>query len=213
LSQRRSLKPFVIPTLYSIAFIAFLASLFFLRKALDNIVFEEEEDDEFIYVSRTIFDNDIPVVGTNDSIIRPYKDSEIKIVKYFYSKDDDISKQQESIIYYENTYIQNSGVDYGGKDNFDVVSILDGTVINVNEDATLGKIIEIRHSNQLISVYQSLAEVSVKQGDTVTQGQSIGKSGTCNIAVDLKDHLHFEIILNGKVIDPEKIYDKTIEEL
>ncbi|MFA5407306.1 MAG: M23 family metallopeptidase [Bacilli bacterium] len=213
MSQRRSLKPFVIPTLYSIAFIAFLASLFFLRKALDNIVFEEEEDDEFIYVSRTIFDNDIPVVGTNDSIIRPYKDSEIKIVKYFYSKDDDISKQQESIIYYENTYIQNSGVDYGGKDNFDVVSILDGTVINVNEDATLGKIIEIRHSNQLISVYQSLAEVSVKQGDTVTQGQSIGKSGTCNIAVDLKDHLHFEIILNGKVIDPEKIYDKTIEEL
>jgi stage II sporulation protein Q len=153
MNHTRKLKPFVIPMLYSIAFLAFLISLFFLRKALNTPVFDEE--DEFIYVTKTIFDDDIPVVGTEKSIIRPYKDSEVKSVRYFYDKEDDIAKQQESIIYYENTYMQNSGVDYAGKNNFEVVAVLNGTVINVNEDNLLGKVIEIRHSNELISVYQS----------------------------------------------------------
>jgi stage II sporulation protein Q len=208
---RKKLKPFVIPMLYSVAFLAFLLSLFFLRQALNAPVFDEEDD--YIYVTKTIFDDDIPVVGSEDSIIRPYKDSEIKVIKYFYDKDDEIGKQKESIIYYENTYMQNSGVDYAGKDNFEVVVALDGTVINVTEDNLLGKIIEVRHSNELISSYQSLSEVTVKQGDKVTQGQTIGKSGTCNVSASLKDHLHFEIIFNGKVINPESVYDKTVKDL
>lgn len=212
MSHRRKLKPFVIPMLYSVAFLAFLISIFFLREALNSPVFDDN-DDEYIYVTKTIFDDDIPVVGSDKSIIRPYKDSEIKAVKYFYDKEAEISKQQDSIIFYENTYMQNSGVDYGGKDNFDVVAILDGTVINVNEDNMLGKTIEIRHSNELISVYQSLSEVIIKKGDTVTQGNIIGKSGTCNVTASLKDHLHFEISYNGKLLDPETIYDKTISEL
>lgn len=212
MNHKMKLKPFVIPMLYSIAFLAFLISIFFLRKSLNTPVFEETDKD-FIYVTKTIFDDVVPVVGTEKNIIRPYTDSEVKAVKYFYDKEDEISKQQESIIYYENTYMQNSGVDYSGKDNFDVVAVTDGTVINVNEDNLLGKIVEIRHTNELISVYQSLSTVTVKQGDTVTQGQSIGKSGTCNVAVSLKDHLHLEILFNGKVLDPETIYDKTIKDL
>lgn len=212
MNHRRKLKPFVIPMLYSIAFVAFLVSLFFLREALNNPVFEEEDDD-FIYVTKTIFDDVIPVIGSERNIIRPYTDDEIKPVKYFYDKNADISKQQSSIIYYEGTYMQNSGVDYSGKDNFEVVAILDGTVINVNEDNLLGKIVEVRHSNNLISVYQSLSEISVKQGDSVTQGQKLGKSGTCNVATSLKDHLHFEVLFNGEVIDPETIYNKTIKDL
>lgn len=212
MSSKRKLKPFVVPVLYSLAFLAFLISMFFLRETLNTPVFESDDDD-FIYVSKTIFDNSTPVVGSTKNIIRPYKDSEIKPVKYFYEKDDDVNKQQDSIIYYENTYMQNSGVDYSGKDNFDVVAVLDGTVINVNEDNMLGKTIEVRHSNDLITVYQSLSTTTVKQGDTVTQGQVIGKSGTCNVAASLKDHLHFEVMMDGKVIDPETVYDKTIKDL
>ena len=211
MTHKRKLKPFVIPMLYSIAFLAFVISLFFLREALNMPVFDE--DDDYTYVSKTIFDDDVPVVGNTKSIIRPYKDSKIKILKYFYDKDAEVDKQKESIIFYENIYMPNSGVDYGGKENFEVVSILDGTVIDVKEDDLLGKIVEIRHSNEMISVYQSLSEVTVKKQDTVSQGQIIGKSGTCNILPDLKDHLHLEIIFNGKVIDPEKAFDKTIKDL
>jgi stage II sporulation protein Q len=211
MSHKRKLKPFVIPMLYSIAFIAFLVSIFFLRETLNTPVFKEDED--FIYVNKTILDDTVPVVNQSENISRPYKDNKVKIVKYFYDKGDEISKQQESILYYENTYMQNSGVDYGGVEKFEVVAILDGNVINVNEDNLLGKIIEIRHNNELISVYQSLSEVTIKQGDSVKQGQTIGKSGTNNISADLKDHLHFEVLFNGKVLDPESIYDKTIADL
>ncbi|MDD4053329.1 MAG: M23 family metallopeptidase [Bacilli bacterium] len=211
MNHRRKLKPFVVPMLYSIAFLAFLVSIFFLRESLNTPVFDEEED--FIYVTKTIFDESVPVVNQSEIIFRPYKSSEIKIIKYFYDREDEIGKQQESILYYENTYMQNSGVDYGGVEKFEVVSILDGDVINVNEDNLLGNIIEIRHSNELISVYQSLSEVTIKQGDSVKQGQTIGKSGTSNISADLKDHLHFEVLFNGKVIDPESIYDKTVKDL
>ena len=52
--------------------------------------------------------------------------------------------------------MQNSGVDYTSDSSFDVISILDGTVINVYENKILGTSIEVRHSNELISVYQKL---------------------------------------------------------
>ena len=209
---RKKLKPFVIPLIYSVIILTLVTSVFFLQRALQTPVFEEKKE-EFIYVIKNIFGNDMPVVGNEKIIIRPYKDEEVKIVKYFYDYQADNTRQEKSIVYYENTYMQNSGVDYSGPEKFEVVSILDGTIINVNEDNLLGKIVEIRHSNDLISVYQSLSEITVKKGDTVTQGQLIGKSGTSNIAIELKDHLHFEILYKGKVVDPETFYDKTIKDL
>ena len=155
----------------------------------------------------------MPVVGMEKVIVRPYIDTNVKAVKFFYDYEAEANKQEQSIIYYESTYMQNSGVSYSGKESFDVVAILDGSVINVTENNLLGKIVEIRHTNELISVYQSLSETNVSQGDTVTQGQVIGVSGTSNISSDLGDHLHFEILYKGKVVDPETLYDKTIKDL
>ena len=209
---RRKLRPFVLPLIYGVIVVTIITSIFLLRKALEYPVFDEKEKD-FIYVIKNLFTKDIPVIGTEKVIIRPYTNKDVKIVKYFYDYQAEAEKQEQSIVFFENTYMQNSGVDYSGPENFEVVAILDGTVINVNEDNLLGKIVEIRHNNDLISVYQSLSEIIVKKGDNVTQGQIIGKSGTCNIAKKLKDHLHFEILYKGKVVDPETFYDKTIKDL
>ena len=93
---------------------------------------------------------------------------------------------------------------------FDVVSVLEGTITNVKEDETLGKIVEIKHSNDYISIYQSLSEVSVKKGDTVTQGQVIGKSGTNELDKELGNHLHFEFYANGQIVDPTLYLNKEI---
>ena len=86
-------------------------------------------------------------------------------------------------------------------------------VTNVTDDTLLGKTIEIRNSTELIMVYQSLGEVLVKKGDTISQGQIIGKSGTCKLNSEIKQGLHFEIYKNGQVINPEKIYGKQLKEL
>ena len=120
---------------------------------------------------------------------------------------------QNSIIYYENTYMQNSGIDYSSDKSFDVVSILEGTVIDVKNDNVMGTIVEIRHTNELISVYQSLSEVNVKIDDKVVQGQIIGKSGESNLNLGVDNNLHFELYYMGEIVNPEEYYDKSLTDL
>ena len=109
--------------------------------------------------------------------------------------------------------MQNNGIDYVLEDVFEVVSVLDGKVIEVSEDNTLGKIIVIEHENNITTTYESLSEISVKKGDVIAQGQSIGKSGTNKIEKDLGNHLYFQITKDNKVLNPENCYNKDIKDL
>lgn len=209
--MKRKLRKEVKYSLYVLSFIALFGLIYSIEKTLFPVTFNDK--DNFDYVSKTIFDDVIPVVNEVDVIKRPYLDSDIKILKTFYDYQDDSENQENSLIYNENTYIQNSGVSYGKDSTFDVVAILSGIVIDVKEDNLLGKIIEIRHSNDVISVYQSLSEVNYKINDTVMQGDVIGKSGISNISKELNNHLHFELIVKGLNVNPENYYDKKIADL
>ena len=146
-------------------------------------------------------------------ITRPYVEEDIKILRNFYDNSSDKKIQENSLIFYENTYLQNSGVDYGKEKVFDVYSIYDGIIVNIEGNDILGSIIEIEHSNNIIASYQCLGEIKVKENDTVTTGEIIATSGTCNISKNLGNHLHLEISKEGKMINPESIYDKEITEL
>lgn len=210
MKKYRLKKPAVL-LLGSISLFAFLGAMFAFEKTFFENALEEKE---FDYVSQTIFEDDVPVVNTTPTIIRPYTNTNVKIVKDFYDYQADEEKQQNSIIYYESTYLQNSGISYGGVEEvFDVVTILDGKVTSIKEDNTLGKIVEVRHSNDMISVYQSLSEVTVKENDEIKQGTIIGKSGSSNISKELNNHLHFELIIKGQIVNPENYYDKKVDEL
>lgn len=209
MQTRKKLKPFVIPVIYSIVTITMLISLMFLIQNLLNV-----NKNPLTYItSGTIAEDIVPVVSEKKTIIRPYTDQDVKIVQNFYDYKGEKQNQENSLIFYENTYLQNSGVDYGKGSTFDVVAILEGTVIKVKQDDILGKIVEIRHSNDLIGSYQCLGEIELKENDTVSQGQKIGTSGSCNISKNLGDHLHFEITSKGEVINPEAIYDKQLNEI
>ena len=209
MQTRKKLKPFVIPVIYSIVTITMLISLMFLIQNLLNV-----NKNPLTYItSGTIAEDIVPVVSEKKTIIRPYTDQDVKIVQNFYDYKGEKQNQENSLIFYENTYLQNSGVDYGKGSTLDVVAILEGTVIKVKQDDILGKIVEIRHSNDLIGSYQCLGETELKENDTVSQGQKIGTSGSCNISKNLGDHLHFEITSKGEVINPEAIYDKQLNEI
>ena len=210
---KRKLKRPVVYALYTSIIVLVLGAIYVIEGSLMKGTFKEDDKDRPTYVSETIFNEEIPVVGEEAKIIRPYTDSSIKIVKNYYDYQADSESQIGSIIYHESTYLQNSGVSYGGKDGFDVVAILDGTVTDVKEDSLLGKIIEIEHNNEMISIYQSLGEVNVKKGDMIKQGTVIGKSGTCNIAKDLGSHLDLELIIKGQTVNPESYYDKSVSEI
>lgn len=208
MNKKMKLRPYVLPSLYLIIIMVFAITS---MQTFEDLPQQEEKLD---YVSNGVLTDDIPVVSTNEVIIiRPYTNNEVKIGRNFYDYQGDEDNQKNSIVYYENTYIQNSGIDYTKQESFDVVSILDGTVISVNNNEFLGNTIEIKHDKNLISVYQSLSNVLVKEGDVVTQGQILGQSGTSKINDSLGNHLHFELFKEGQVVNPESYYNKNIKEV
>ena len=172
-----------------------------------------KQNEQVEHVNSSVLDEneDIEVINETPKMIKPFKDESVATTKYFYNYQADNATQEKSILYHENTYIQNSGMDFTKNETFDVIAVLNGTVINVKEDELLGKIVEIQHDNNFVSSYQSLSDVSVKKNDTVKQGQVIGKSGTNSIDKELGNHLHFELYLNSQVVNPEDYFDKEIK--
>ena len=168
---------------------------------------------DYVYVNDYIFDNYSPTISTEESIKKPYNSNKVSIYKNYYEKDDTDENQQKSIIYHENIYMQNSGVDYTSDEQFDVISSLSGEVTNITDDSLLGKTVEVKNTNEIIVLYQSLGEVFVKKGDTISQGQIIAKSGVCKLNEEVKNGLHFEIYVNGSVVNPEKTYNKQLKEI
>ena len=206
--KKRKLKAYVIPTTMAIFGITAIFIALVMTKTNTNL----KDDNVLNYVSSTILSQDIPVINTTQKVIYPYTDETVTIGKSYYDYKGTAEQQQKSIIYHENTYIQNSGIDFVGKQTFEVLSVLDGTVSNVKEDELLGKIIEISHDNNHVSIYQSLEDVKVKKGDTVSQGQIIGTSGTNSIDKDLGNHLHFEFYAGGQIVDPTLYLGKELSD-
>jgi len=206
--KRRKLRSYVLPTLMIIA----IFGIIFGTAILQNSLKEKNDipDDPTSYVSDTVLEEEEAVINQTTKMINPYTDTNVKIGKSYYDYKADASTQEKSIIYHDNTYLQNSGTDFINENVFDVVAVLDGSVTDVKEDDTLGKVIEIKHDNGYVSIYQSLSEVSVKKGDMITQGQVIGKSGTNELDKDMGDHLHFELYVNGQVVDPTLYLNKEL---
>ena len=215
--KKRKLKPFVVPVIYVLSLTMLLTSVYFIEKAIGGTIFKtedvEDKKDTQEVVEHEPNTNDMPVVNTEPQIIRPYVNDNVKVVKNYYDYKADNATQENSILYYGDTYMQNSGIDYSADGAFEVVSVLDGTILEISDDEIMGKTIKIQHSNDLVSVYQSMGDVNFKVNDTVGQGAIIGKSGENNISKDLGNHLHFELYYKGAVVNPDEYFGKLISEL
>ena len=207
----RRLKRPVVYSLYAIGISMLIGGIVLLETSSKKL---DSKNPDYQYVSKTgITREDIPVVNTKTTIIRPYTDSDVKIVKNYYNYQGTEDEQKESIIYYEDTYMPSSGVSYGKDEEFDVVAILDGKVTKVSNDDTLGNIVTIEHENGIVSTYESIKDITVKEGDTVKQGDKLATSSTANITSDLKNHLYFELSVKDIIVNPEDYFDKSIDEI
>lgn len=208
--MKRQLKKSVVYGLYGLSFTLLVGGIALLGFSVKDLNKGEES-----YVSKGILDYEerVPVVSDEVKITRPYIDEKVVVSKNFYDYLAESKEQEESLIYYEGTYMPSSGVSYSNGDKFDVVAILDGTVKSVKEDTTLGNVITIEHESGITSIYQSVGEITIKANDTVTKGQVIAKSSVSNISTDLGNHLYFELIIDGICVDPENYYDKSINEI
>lgn len=190
--------------IFVLIIIPVVAIAFIIKSSLSNDIEVEDESPTIIENVREV----IPVINESKMIILPFNDSGVKIGKNYYDYKGEEKAQEDSIIKQDNTYYQNTGIDYIKEEAFDVVAIANGTVSLVKDDDLLGKTVHIEHDNGLLSIYQSLSQIDVKKGDIITQGQIIGKSGTNKMDNELGNHLHFEIYENGTSKDPSNYLNK-----
>ena len=98
---------------------------------------------------------------------------------------------------------RNNGIDYEVNGNSDIKATTDGVIVLISEKAvgSDGKILLMKHEDELISIYGGIGEILVKKGDRVEKSTLIGK------AIGKKEQkviIHFEIRQGMKSIDPKK---------
>ncbi len=112
-----------------------------------------------------------------------------------------------------NDWRTHNGVDIAAEVGSPVKAVTDGKVQKIYTDSLWGTVVEIKHDNKMVSRYCSLTEgVTVKEGDTVEIGEVIGCVGETAIAeIGLPPHLHFEVMVDGKYVDPLQAIEKSEE--
>ncbi len=195
--------------IYAFAVIMCLALITIVIVGVNNF-FEDKKD--FDYSINAINDSSSLVSSTkvlNGEVkaVNPYNGENVSIGRGYYEKDEDETSQENSIIFFENTYIQNTGVDYISDNPFKVVSILPGKVISILTDENLGNILKIEHDNNLVSVYEGIDNISVKVGDSVLLGQEVATSSVSNINKNFTSSLHFELFKDNVNINPIKFFN------
>ena len=116
----------------------------------------------------------------------------------------------ESLVYSETLkeWITHNGVDIKADKASVVVSACDGKVSAINNDPRYGLTVIIEHNDGYKTVYSNLLTAEfVVEGEDVKAGQTIGTIGnSANFEIADDYHLHFELIKDGKYIDPVSIF-------
>lgn len=95
------------------------------------------------------------------------------------------------------------GIDIAGNTGENVFAAIDGEVIYAQyNNGGYGNLITIKHDNDMTTYYAHLSEIKVSKGDKVKKGDIIGFIG--NTGFSTGPHLHFELRVNDKPVDPTK---------
>ena len=97
------------------------------------------------------------------------------------------------------------GVDFAAASGTPIYAAGDGTIEKIGPFSSYGKYIRIRHRRDLQTAYAHMKgfRSGLKAGSRVKQGQIIGYVGTTGRSTG--PHLHYEVLLNGKQVNPKSL--------
>ncbi|WP_394192126.1 M23 family metallopeptidase [Pseudoalteromonas atlantica] len=95
------------------------------------------------------------------------------------------------------------GVDLAGWHKTEIFAPADGTVLRAGRNGGYGNFIELQHKNGFVTRFGHLNKIKVKKGQTVTKNDVIGLMGSTGRSTST--HLHYEVLLNDKHVNPVKI--------
>jgi murein DD-endopeptidase MepM/ murein hydrolase activator NlpD len=92
------------------------------------------------------------------------------------------------------------GIDVTAPMGAPIIAPASGVVKRVARETGYGNVLEIDHGNGIVTRYAHCSRIDVRPGQRVTRGQSIAAVGKTGLSTG--PHLHYEIHVNGKVVDP-----------
>jgi murein DD-endopeptidase MepM/ murein hydrolase activator NlpD len=97
---------------------------------------------------------------------------------------------------------RHDGIDIAARLGTPIVAPAGGLVIDVNTGDGYGKYVSIDHGYGVITRYAHCSKILVRIGQRVRRGDEIALVG--NTGLSTSPHLHYEIEVNGKTVDPRK---------
>lgn len=95
---------------------------------------------------------------------------------------------------------EHKGVDFAGREGNDIIAVASGVVTWAGDRYGYGEMVEVNHGNGYVTRYAHNSENLVVVGDTVKRGDLIARMGDTGRATG--PNLHFEVLLNGRNVDP-----------
>ncbi|MBN2808169.1 MAG: peptidoglycan DD-metalloendopeptidase family protein [Deltaproteobacteria bacterium] len=92
------------------------------------------------------------------------------------------------------------GIDIVNRAGTPVVVSADGQVVFAGYKTGYGKMVIVDHGLGKVTKYGHLSKIDVQNGDLLVRGQELGLLG--NTGRSTGPHLHYEVVENGKVVDP-----------
>lgn len=109
------------------------------------------------------------------------------------------------------SYEFHGGLDIDGERGDAIIAPANGVVVKAGWQGGYGNLIEIDHGNGLTTRYGHLSSIAIQAGDPVQRGQVIGAVGSTGRSTG--PHLHYELRLNDKAINPRRLLPPEPAEL
>lgn len=94
-----------------------------------------------------------------------------------------------------------TGIDLSGNYGDNIYAYKSGKIIKIqHSNVSYGNMVLIQHNDGMQTRYAHMSSINVKNGQSVSYGQIIGHVGSTGNSTG--NHLHFEIIINGKTVNP-----------
>ena len=93
-----------------------------------------------------------------------------------------------------------SGLDMNARTGDSIVAAGAGTVILASYNGGYGNTVVIDHGGGMTTLYAHQSRIDVSRGEKVKAGERIGLAGSTGLSTGA--HLHFEVRINGKPVDP-----------
>jgi murein DD-endopeptidase MepM/ murein hydrolase activator NlpD len=106
---------------------------------------------------------------------------------------------------FNNQLAMHNGLDMAAPSGAEIRARAPGRVVFAGRNGVYGNMVEIDHGYGVRTRYGHMSQIAVRQGQSINARDKLGAVGSTGRST--APHLHYEILFNGKVIDPRKFVE------